>query len=242
MLRRLALAFGTATLVIVAVGVAWLSLLVSHDDQRHDRPAAARTNSYTSITQYGSDAVYSQFAVPQRYRRVVSTSEPMWARLVDRDRNEARRMLLEHIGKLRQKAPIEPGERKDADLPKFGVRADEPGVRAVRDQVALLLSNPRYDAKLARQIVAKGPLGLAMCAEKMASLEYQDRRDFESAKRLQRLLVQATTCRDLELVSTTSASKARAYNRPLGHLWGWFVNEFAHSERTWQAYRQLFRL
>ena len=66
----------------------------------------------------------------------------------------------------------------------------------------------------------------------MAGLEYRDGRDFESAKRLQKVLVGATTCRDLELVSTSSASKARAYNQPLGHLWGWFVNEFAHSERT----------
>jgi hypothetical protein len=76
----------------------------------------------------------------------------------------------------------------------------------------------------------------------MAQLTYEDRRDFESARRLQRLLVGATTCRDLELVSTSSASKARAYNQPLGHLWAWFVNEFAHSERAWHAYRQLFQL
>ena len=41
---------------------------------------------------------------------------------------------------------------------------------------------------------------------------------------------------------TSSASKARAYNQPLGHLWAWFVNEFAHSERAWHAYRQLFQL
>jgi hypothetical protein len=38
-----------------------------------------------------------------------------------------------------------------------------------------------------------------------------------------------------------SLSDLAAYNRPLGELWVWFVNEFAHSERAWYAYRQLLR-
>ena len=33
----------------------------------------------------------------------------------------------------------------------------------------------------------------------------------------------------------------REANQALGHLWAWFINEFAHSERCWYAYQKLLK-
>ena len=41
--------------------------------------------------------------------------------------------------------------------------------------------------------------------------------------------------------SRATAAHLEAVNRDLGTLWLWFVNEFAHTPRTWTAYRALVR-
>ena len=63
------------------------------------------------------------------------------------------------------------------------------------------------------------------------------------ARRLQRFLEQATSCHDIVLVDDDqlSAKELAKQNRHLGELWKWFVNEFAHTPRTWEVFKSLLR-
>jgi hypothetical protein len=54
--------------------------------------------------------------------------------------------------------------------------------------------------------------------------------------------LQATTgCRDLEFADPDEypAATVVAANRTLGAMWSWFVNEFAHTPRSWRTFTQL---
>ena len=128
-----------------------------------------------------------------------------------------------------------------ATLPTFERRGPHPQELGLRDQIGVLTRLRKYERNLARDIVNKGPVALAMVARTMAELDYDKRSDIVAAGRLHRLLTDATACRDLELVTTGKAETVREANQALGHLWEWFVNEFAHSDHCWHAYKSLLK-
>jgi hypothetical protein len=192
----------------------------------------------------GRKATFTNFVVPERLTALVSTKEPLWSRLRRNNPREAKRLLLETIGNLRRHAPMSPNKRVNAELPSFEpALLLSPGQRqSIENQISVLMRIKHYDSKLARRIVQRGPVALAMVAETMASLKFQARSDIESSYRMHRLLEDATKCRDLKIVTKGALSDVGQYNRSLGVLWMWFVNEFAHSERCWYSYRKLLRI
>jgi serine/threonine protein kinase len=186
--------------------------------------------------------VFNYFRVPTRYSKLVSVKEPDWARLRADNRSQSKQLLLQHIEQLRRQAPMSPAQRVKAELPEFGQTKQLANEQRVRAQLAELMTARSYDSKLAASIVARGPVGLSLAAQAMAELNYDDKQDVEKARRLHRLLVDATKCRDLTFVSSGSLDKVGESNRALGRLWLWFVNEFAHTECAWSAYRKLLRI
>jgi hypothetical protein len=91
------------------------------------------------------------------------------------------------------------------------------------------------------QLEQFAPYTIAVAAEQLANVSFGNRGDLELARRLQRLLEQTTSCHDIVLVDddNLSGKELAKQNRHLGELWKWFVNEFAHSPRTWQTFQSL---
>jgi len=189
----------------------------------------------------GSSPTFRVFQVPSRLVKLVSVSEPKWAAMAADDPVRARSLLKEHIEKLRDNAPIAPDERTQAELPAFRLGTHDVELASQRRLVDALLANPQYDPMLARNI-AEGPIGMVALAEAMIDLPWRSGDDMRSAKRLQRTLRDATGCRDLELYESPDLGRCAAFNRPLGRLWLWFVNEFAHTDRAWRVYRQMLNI
>ena len=187
-------------------------------------------------------STYRSYEIPGKYSSLVTTGEPVWVGVARRSSRDAKALLLRQIHQLRKEAPIDPRSRARARLPEFTLAVTPSEEAAIDIEISVLLSAKRYDSRLAKRIVARGPIALAMVGRQMASIPYEDKSDLEQARRLQRLLVEATGCRDLELVTRGSSELLREHNQPLGELWMWFVNEFAHTERSWKIYRALLRL
>jgi hypothetical protein len=241
-----------ATFVIGSLALAALALLgfwTVLGSSSSSRPSSAvwvgsRPVPLVNEASLGRKATFTNFVVPERLTALVSTKEPLWSRLRRNNPREAKRLLLETISNLRRHAPMSPTKRVNAELPSF-----EPALllspeqrQSIENQISVLMRIKHYDSKLARRIVQRGPVALAMVAETMASLKFQARSDIESSYRMHRLLEDATKCRDLKIVTKGALSDVGQYNRSLGVLWMWFVNEFAHSERCWYSYRKLLRI
>jgi hypothetical protein len=76
-------------------------------------------------------------------------------------------------------------------------------------------------------------------AARLGQIRYDSTDDVERARRLHEILQQATGCHEVPLVDEGSLAAIARGNRPVGGLWAWILNEVAHTERTWQAYRSL---
>ncbi|MEZ6037536.1 MAG: protein kinase [Planctomycetota bacterium] len=202
-------------------------------------PAGSAAVAPATAPRWSTSPLFSTYVVPSGFEQLVSTSEPRWAQLAASDPAQAKRLLLQHIERLRDRAPISAKARSNAaELPRF-FELQPPSPQLVQ-WVEQLQNGRRYDAQLAARIVGRGPTGLAAAAEALERLEWSDAHDLDRARMLHRLLVEATACRDLELYDRSgSAEQLGRYNRPLGSLWRWFVNEFAGTERAWQTYRAL---
>ncbi len=245
--RRLRVTFVIGLLALAALALlGFWTVLGSSSSSRTSSAvwAGSRPAPLVNEASLGRKATFTNFVVPERLTALVSTKEPLWSRLRRNNPREAKRLLLETISNLRRHAPMSPNKRVNAELPSF-----EPALllspeqrQSIENQISVLMRINHYDSKLARRIVQRGPVALAMVAETMASLKFQAKSDIESSFRMHRLLEDATKCRDLKIVTKGALSDVGQYNRSLGVLWMWFVNEFAHSERCWYSYRKLLRI
>ncbi len=177
------------------------------------------------------------------YLGVVSTSEPMWVDMASRDPDAARAELLAHIERLRQAAPLRAEVRTTAKrLPEFRMAAGQRRELAdLEREVEQLLREDVMDTDQVEQLIADAPRSLVVVAEQLAKLQWRQEGDYERARRLQHVLVEATNCQDLPLRGEEGAELAdlAKANKNLGALWLWFVNEFGHTERTWATFLSL---
>jgi hypothetical protein len=204
---------------------------------------------YAATTGYASPGdrqpTFRSILVPFPFDGAVSHAEPHWVATAQQDLSEARAELLAHIDRLRAKAPLDERARAQAvSLPEFKPAPGQAAVRAELDErVSRFLAARDYDAYVAGGLVAAAPDSLVVLAERLARIDWQRRGAFLTAVRLQRVLEEATGCRDLPVYGDedTPAEHLAEANRSLGVLWLWFVNEFAHTPRTWTTYCQLMR-
>ncbi|MBL9076609.1 MAG: hypothetical protein JNL08_03845, partial [Planctomycetes bacterium] len=190
----------------------------------------------------GSDRaqVFTSYMLPDRWRELVSTSEPAWVDLARRDPDAGAAALAQHLERLRARGPYRARDRIDAELPgiRSGRTIDEP-VRAELDElVGRVKAGTDVDEALVDRVITIGPLALAHLAAQFDQLDLRDAEGSRQAHVVHATLAAATGCREIEFV-TGSPAAAAAYNRPLGALWTWFVNEVANTERAWRTYRDL---
>ena len=255
LLRRAAWVAGAIVMLILTLAAVWVGLLVpgGASSSKVERLGQARGISFTSssprpvalaprsVSELSRRPVYDVMGVPDTFKALVSLDEPVWARAWSNNPGQGRRLLLERIEQLRKYAPMSPNQRVDAKLPSFQRTETHPQEQSLRDQIGVLTRLRSYKSTLARNIASQGPVALAMVAEAMTKLDYGNKSDIVAAGRLHRLLVDATACRDLNLVTSGKTETVREANQALGHLWAWFINEFAHSERCWYAYQKLLK-
>jgi hypothetical protein len=185
---------------------------------------------------------FTRFGVPRRYTDLVATSEPAWAALADRDPDRAARALEERLQQLRDRVPFQPLARAVADdLPTFGGMRRLPAPQQLQVDVLLaeVLGARDFDDEVAVRFQALGPVALASVAERLAQIPFTGTADLEHARRLHAILQRATGCHEMPLVDSGSPAAIARGNRHVGELWLWFLNEVAHTERTWNAYRTL---
>ncbi|MFT4840215.1 MAG: serine/threonine protein kinase [Planctomycetota bacterium] len=254
-MRRAAWVAGALALLVLTLLAVWVGVLMPSGDsylvaeRTSDGPVPAprqlsrarATSTQRTGSEYSLQPTYQKFVVPGSYDSLVSRQEPDWALSHDDNPRGAKRLLLERIGKLRQRAPIAPSQRVGARLPKFERTSTHPQERSLRDQIGVLTRMKSYKSTLARDIVSQGPVALALVAEAMTKLDYDTQFEVVAGARLHRLLVDATACRDLEFLTNANSDELRESNQALGHLWAWFVNEFAHSKHCWRCYQTLLK-
>jgi hypothetical protein len=181
---------------------------------------------------------------PLAFDGLVSFAEPRWATLAERDPVSAREELVRRIAQMRQRVPLSSVARERvAQWPGFAM-ASTGDAEEQRDRrlVRQLASAEDYDERLAAQIAKRAPRTLFLAAEQLSFQEWFQEADLRAAQHLHRLLVEATGCEDIELADAddVGAEVARRQNKPVGVLWQWFLNEFAHTERAWRFYRRSF--
>ena len=252
-LRRWAAIAGVlaALVMVLVVFVAWAAAHSSRSRVRFSRtgsssvamkPAEPSSAEAAKLANLDDKPVYRSSMVPTELSSLVSSEEPRWAALRAYQPEQSKQLLLQHIQRLRQGAPMSPVQRVAVDLPVFECRPNLPREMAIRDQIAVFTVQRGYDSTLASNIAKKGPPALALVAKTMTELDCSQPQDLEKARRLQRLMVAATACKDLDLVTSGSPDHLRTANQALGRLWQWFVNEFAHTERSWYVYQKSLRI
>jgi tRNA A-37 threonylcarbamoyl transferase component Bud32 len=231
-------------LAIAVLGLGFLStLLVMTGSPVADAPQAIATSGVpTPRLDTTRSATFTRFGIPRRYTDLVSTSEPAWVALAQRDHDMAATALEARLQQLRDRVPFLPEARTAADdLPTFGGLRTLPAAQEQEIDVllgqAITASEP--DAELVPRFVELGPVALATVAARLGQIRYDSTDDVERARRLHEILQQATGCHEVPLVDEGSLAAIARGNRPVGGLWAWILNEVAHTERTWQAYRSL---
>jgi hypothetical protein len=184
-------------------------------------------------------------SVPPRYAVAVSTSTPDWVAVAQQNLAEGQEMLRQHLERMRELAPLRAEQRDGAsDLPGIRVQMWEYAPEQQAQMLATLeqfVDDPAFEPILANELMQWAPGVLAVAADQLGELRFEDPEGLARARRLQQLLVYATGCRDIELVDDgmlTGRELARA-NRHLGTLWKWYLNEVARDSQTWQAFRSL---
>ncbi|MFY9346054.1 MAG: hypothetical protein WAT39_26425, partial [Planctomycetota bacterium] len=186
---------------------------------------------------------FRTFTVPRGLGDLVSMSEPEWVEQAQHDREASREALLAHIDRLRARAPLRPAERSlQALVPSFEAADPDPQRTLFLEQrFAAFLQQTGYDDEEASRLAQHAPRALVIAATQLDRTDWGNAVQFEQAVRLQHWLAETTGCKDLELVGDGELPRAQqlAANRTLGKLWLWFVNEFAHTERTWRTFQAL---
>ncbi|HEX6812278.1 MAG TPA: hypothetical protein VF384_11690, partial [Planctomycetota bacterium] len=209
------------------------------------KPYAYTTVSGPMVAQGGSSPRQTLRAlyVPARYEGLVSRTEPPWALIAQHDREHAHGLLVQYIELLRSQAPLSPMQRAtQLDLPGFEVMTlDGRTDQRVHEQFDRFLGARSYDPGLAEALAKQAPTSLVIAAGRFDDIDWEDASDRKRARRLNQFLEQTTGCRDLQMVAEGTPGSGIA-NKNLAGLWMWFVNEFGHTPRTWQAYRTLLKM
>jgi hypothetical protein len=225
--------------LVVAVGL--LALVVLFRSVRTDYSSIGATVGVAMPID--RQPTFHSFRIPAGFEDVVSTVEPQWVALAQQDAHRARAELVRHIERLRQRAPLDVRTRSRAsELPEFSALSFDPGrYQSLQAEIERFLATADYDDDQARLLLQYGPPALALAAERLRSVAWSERTEVERAERLHRWLCDSTGCRDLEFEvdGHLSPGELAFRNRQIGELWTWFVNEFAHTERTWEAFRSL---
>jgi hypothetical protein len=232
---------GAAVMVAVSIAFVLALFLPVRMTEAVAEPGSGWPTSFPSPDQ-NRRSTFADFRVPEAYRDLVSVSEPSWVVLAERDLAAAARLLEAHLARLSAAAsrPGEPGA--PARLPQFGgLRELSPAEQAAIDgTLDRLLAAAEFDPGLADELAAMGPAALARAAERLGAIRYQGADDVERARRLHLSLQRAIGARGLAFVADRATLREVAdANRQLGALWLWLVNEVAHTDRTWQAFRRL---
>jgi hypothetical protein len=189
--------------------------------------------------------LYRIIEVPQQYVPAVSFSTPAWVLTAEHDMEEGRVMLQDHLEVLRDLVPMRCEHREQApQLPSFKVVmwTYEP-----EQQARMLATFERFlraavfDSDLANDLMQWTPAVLALAANRLGEVRFDDAKGKAQARRLHALLVYATGCQDIELIDDEDMSGpqlARA-NRNLAVVWHWYLNEVARDDKTWQTFRRL---
>ena len=189
-----------------------------------------------------AESTFRSYRLPMGYERLVATSEPSWARLASTDAETAKAQLQQRMEQLRALAPLAAAARHQVlQLPEFDtLNLDAGSLKRLRAELQQLAASDAPEAQAADLATAE-PASLAVAAALLAETRWLQPEDLERARRLHHWLQQATGCYEIEFVDDASLPLAelRQVNQPIGKLWQWFVNEFAHTPRTWQAYREL---
>jgi hypothetical protein len=175
-------------------------------------------------------------------RQLLETHATPWVAIAAREPEQAHTLLLERIERLRAQVPFAPEQRaKVTEWPRFVDTMPLGGTERLQEELAHLAAMQEYDEDLAERLAARAPLSLMLASRQLQQVEWDSPGSRRAGAHLHRFLVEATGCRDLELADPDASDlvTARQQNRALGHLWRWFVDEFARDEPTWRAYRQL---
>lgn len=208
---------------------------------------AASSGGFTVVAAppSGSDRAFHRvIQAPLAFDGLVAFAEPRWATTAERDPKSARDELVRRIALMRQQVPLSPVARERVELWPGFTLASTGDAEEQRDRrlVRLLATSEDYDEGIAAQLAKRAPRSLFLAAEQLSMLEWTSEADVRAGHHLHRLLVEATGCEDVELADAddVGAEVARRQNKPVGVLWQWFLNEFAHTERAWRFYRRSF--
>jgi hypothetical protein len=188
---------------------------------------------------------YRALVVPGRLADAVTTETQPWVDLAERGAPGAQAALERQLDRFRAAAPLtEQARTQTGFLPSFErLRLALPAAEVVEMEGALgqYLADPRYEQVLANDLLQFTPAVLVRAAEELSGLDLGSTSGLERARRLHSLLVQGTGCTEITLFEAEGMSRAGvvAANRRLGTLWTWYLNEIAHDQRTWKAFRSL---
>jgi serine/threonine-protein kinase len=204
------------------------------------RPAAASTAAEADGDR---QQTYRYFVLPPAFHGHVSVSEPAWAMLAERQSDRARQELLRHIERLRSIAPLSVAARRRlAETPSFQLGAqDAKQGAAIQAELAALAAGGARASAAAQRLVRQAPQAMAQAAAQLAEIDWTQSAQVDRGRRLHEWLQATTGCRDLEFADPDEypAATVVAANRTLGAMWSWFVNEFAHTPRSWRTFTQL---
>ncbi|MFK7738837.1 MAG: serine/threonine-protein kinase [Planctomycetota bacterium] len=204
-----------------------------------DSSAGGQSSAMAFASTSSSRPTFSSWTTYSHQERLVSTAEPGWAR--ETSERAAKRGLMRHIERLRTAAPFSVEARTQTDSwPRFFEGPAELRNNHLRKDLEqlLLVSRPKNGAVSA--YFTQGAAAMAIAARRMSEVDWYDAKEARKGLRLHNLLAKATGCRDIVAVDgNLQPAERAAVNGSLGSLWLWFVNEFAHTERTWRAYNKL---
>jgi serine/threonine protein kinase len=231
--------FVVATLLVVTfLGLFWI--MVARSDGLPVRVGAWSGPVPQQAPQPSSRQTFRVFRVPQGMLGQVTTGEPRWVAIGQRDPDAAHAELERHLARVLEVVDARRTGPSD-ELPTFELRE---GVESLRRYDALVDALvERHDPRIAEQLTEAGPGALARVAERLAQLDWKAMRAPATARRLHEVLVEATGCDAIPLFERPGAEPAElaVHNSIVASLWLWFLNEFGHTDRAWSVYRGLRR-
>jgi hypothetical protein len=231
--------------VLVVAGLLLCSVLLVPVRMDHSGFTVASSGPSVAAAPTRNDHAYHRIMqAPLAFDGLVSFAEPRWATLAERDPRTAREELVRRIAQMRDRVPLSPVARQGvSQWPSFTMASTgDPEEQRDRNLLLVFARAADFDERRAAQIAKRAPRTLFLAAEQLSMLEWTSDEDRRAGHRLHQLLLEATGCEDIELADADDVGLevARRQNKPVGVLWQWFLNEFAHTERAWRFYRRSF--
>ncbi len=178
--------------------------------------------------------------LPTAYQDLVRLSPPAW--LGSPARARAEEHLQRHLAEFGTKAPLSFAAiaALPEPFPAFGgmvvLGPDEPGpVLALLEQVARGAEDPQLEAA----VRAAGRPALEFAAMQLEGESMLDEASVTRASRLHGLLRRLTGFEGIVLYEHGALAEVVQQNRAVGHLWRWFLFEFARTDEAWARYTTL---